>query len=91
MVKVNKFNPDDIMDRQQIALQILQSSVAAIDALGFEAKVYQDEESGKRLADMFTHPGHEYNVSEAAVWIANLGNQCQTFLDMVGWVETGNG
>jgi len=72
--------------RMQLCLDVLRSSVNVLDALGFDAKVYYEED--KRLADMQSHD-RGVNVQQAVASAANLRNLCEAVLHNAGWQEYG--
>ena len=72
--------------RMKLCLDLLRLSVATVDALGYDAKVYYEKE--KRLADMQSH-ARGVNEAQAVAHAANLKNVLETVLHAAGWKEKG--
>jgi len=72
--------------RMKLCLDVLRLSVATVDALGFDARVYYEKD--KRLADMQSHE-RGVNEAQAVAHAANLKNICETVLQAAGWQERG--
>lgn len=77
-ITISKFGENA---RATIALEMLRLCVAIMDALGFEARVYANED-GKRLADMHSLP--EFNLTDAFIQGQELKKLVLNLMESLG-------